>query len=579
MHRTRNMIKRAISLCLLLPLAAGVLRAHFPFLIPAADGATAVLVMSETLDPDEDVPVSLLSEAKLSMLDSRGVEHPIAAPPKDSNRGSFVVALPGSGTRVLHGVADLGVQQRKGSVAHCLVYYVRSVVGNPLDQVAQSVGDSPIAFVAVVGNHCYHLRLLVDGRPAAGRPVQLLLADGSETEVQTDAEGRTPPLMPGRVGAWARDWKHERGERNGKAFEQVRRYATFVADLPDPHAPQAKAANSAGQTMFATRRVGGLARPVASFGATIADGWLYVFGGHTGERHDYSTETVSGQLDRIRVDDLLAGTSSWERLPDGPPAQGLELVGHGQSVIRAGGMQPRNADGEPSDNHSLDLVMRMTADCREWSPMTSLPVARSSHGAVQMGSMLALVGGWRMTGGNRGEFVTETAMLDLQYRQPKWKSIPQPFRRRALVAAAMDHRLFAIGGFDEADRPVLAVDVLDTRTGEWTQVPPLPGDVRNGFGPAAAVLGGRLYVSVASGDLFRLAENEQGWDLVARTTPRIVHRMVAYGDKLLVLGGASGSEMSDLIEAVDTSSAKEGGGACPHAKDSPEKGRQSTEAR
>ncbi len=58
---------------------------------------------------------------------------------------------------------------------------------------------------------------------------------------------------------------------------------------------------------------------VSSFGAAVADGWLYVYGGHSGKTHEYSTEDVAGTFYRLN----LADPRAWEALPGGPKLQGL----------------------------------------------------------------------------------------------------------------------------------------------------------------------------------------------------------------------------------------------------------------
>ncbi|HTE06493.1 MAG TPA: hypothetical protein VK824_09875, partial [Planctomycetota bacterium] len=94
------------------------------------------------------------------------------------------------------------------------------------------------------------------------------------------------------------------------------------------------------------------------------------------------------------------------------------------------------------------------------------------------------------------------------------------------------------------------VDILDVSTGTWTKGPPIPGDESNGFGPAACTHDGSVYLSVASGDLYRLSDDHTAWEPCAKTTPRIVHRLIPFGDEILVVGGAAEERMLDLIEAV-----------------------------
>ncbi|MFM1824404.1 MAG: hypothetical protein RI967_2670 [Planctomycetota bacterium] len=546
---------------------ASLASAHFPFVVPSSDGATAVLIMSETLVPDDGVELGLLAPARLVLRTADGATFPLASPRADHEGDTFSLALPGSGTRVVAGTADLGVMQRGQSPAHLLVYHPKTVIGDPFAPSTVLGGSAPIEFVAEVGNHCYHLRLLVEGKAMPDAEMHLIHEDGRDEIVRTDAEGRTPPLMPGRIAAWARHWVDEAGERDGRAYAQVRHYATYVADLPDPHgmrkAPVARGgadadAPTAGELTLEAKpigpvgiAIGALPRPVASFGAATLDGWLYIYGGHRGTRHDYSTATVSGRLSRARIAELVAGTAVWEELAGGPPAQGLNLVAHGGRIIRVGGMEPRNAPGEPADNHSLAEVAAFDPATRTWQSLPPLPEGRSSHDVVSAGGMLVVVGGWNMQGSRAAtEWPAETLLLDPSNPDAGWTPIPQPFRRRALIAAAAGDEVFVIGGFDEDDRAHVEVDVLHVPTRTWSKAPALPVDARAGFAPAAAVFEGRVYASVASGELFLLDEARTAWQPVARTTPRIVHRMVADADGLLVLGGARDADMTDLVERV-----------------------------
>ena len=88
----------------------------------------------------------------------------------------------------------------------------------------------------------------------------------------------------------------------------------------------------------------------SSFGAAVSGDHVYVYGGHTGKTHTYSTDAVTGKFRRLNLADARKG---WEELPAGPAIQGLALVAHGGKVYRIGGMQPRNAPGEPADSVSV----------------------------------------------------------------------------------------------------------------------------------------------------------------------------------------------------------------------------------
>src|SRR3990170_862556 len=72
--------------------------------------------------------------------------------------------------------------------------------------------------------------------------------------------------------------------------------------------------------------------PVASFGGAVHDGWLYVYSGHTGKKHEHSRENLSKHFVRTRIE----GGSDWEELPIETPLQGLPLVAHGDHLYRVG---------------------------------------------------------------------------------------------------------------------------------------------------------------------------------------------------------------------------------------------------
>lgn len=295
-----------------------------------------------------------------------------------------------------------------------------------------------------------------------------------------------------------------------------------------------------------------LPRAVSSFGAVVADGWLYVYGGHCVRAHQYSTEAVVGTFHRLQ----LAGPRNWEELPSGPPAQGLALVAHEGKVYRIGGMQPRNKPGEKADNHSLSSCARFDPATRKWEDLPELPEARSSHDAAVVGDHLVVVGGWKLTGaGQAPEWHTTSLVLNLKQRPLKWEAVKQPFQRRALTTTAHGGKVYVIGGLGPDSGVELTVTIYDPQKKAWAAGPDIPGPQRNGFTPASCVADGRLYVSAGDGRLFRLAAPGDAWEEAGRLqVPRIVHRMVAVpNNRLLALGGSSKGNPVALTEVITPS--------------------------
>jgi N-acetylneuraminic acid mutarotase len=296
-----------------------------------------------------------------------------------------------------------------------------------------------------------------------------------------------------------------------------------------------------------TTRFATLPEATSSFGAAASDGWLYVYGGHVVSTHAYSTEAVSGKFNRLR----LADGKTWERLPDGPPLQGMNLAAHGGKIYRVGGMQPQNKPGEPQDIRSVADVARFDPVTGTWEALPPLPVPRSSHDVVVVGNTLVVVGGWTLKGTEKTEWPDSIELLDLSAPTLTWTRAPQPFKRRALVATATGGKVYALGGFDEKSQVVHSTTVYDVASRTWSSGPDLPGGSMNGFGPAATVVNGSVLVSVDDGGLYRMNASAQAWTKVGQGTPRIVHRLVTDGNRVLILGGARSGKSSDLVEAID----------------------------
>jgi len=289
-----------------------------------------------------------------------------------------------------------------------------------------------------------------------------------------------------------------------------------------------------------------LPEAVASFGAATLDGGLYVYGGHRGERHRYNAEDVSGAFHRLD----LSGARGWERLPEGQPLQGAALVPHDQALYRIGGMAARNRREAPHDLYSSDIVARFDLRRRQWEPLPGLPAPRSSHDAALVGDTLYVVGGWQLRG-QEEKPAWHDAVWTFDVTQPArpWAAIPQPFKRRGLAAAALGSRLYCLGGMDAEGNTSLAVDVYEPARQSWDAGPELPGGTMKGFGCAAAVCGGRLYVSGLKGALYRLATGADAWEPAgALEHPRFFHRLVPAGSHgLIAIGGEdSESKRNDL---------------------------------
>lgn len=544
-----------IGLSFWVALAATPALAHFVFVVPDGRGLRAAVVFSESLEADPDVDASPLATMP---LEGRGPAAGVSTLPVRDRGSSQGIDIPG-GVTCVSGRLDYGVMTRGGSEAFLLVYHPRAVLGDPFAPPLEPAEAAGPRIVAEGAAGAVRFRVEAAGLPVAGADVTVILPDGEQEKVKTDGEGRTPPFAAvGRYGVWARHVEPRSGEHAGSRYAQIRHYPSLVCTIADPAAEDAPAAPVRPDPAASspTSLLPPLPEASSSLGAVASDGFLYVYGGHVAPVHTYSREAVSGRFFRLPLPAAptavaAAAEPSWEELPRGPGLQGMNLAAAGGRIFRVGGMDPRNAPGDEADNFSTPAAAAFDPTTRRWTDLPPLPRPRSSHDVVAVGGRLYVVGGWNMLGADGGEEWFETMeVLDLEAVPLRWESLPQPFIRRALIATAYQERLWVIGGFTDTEDVSLAVDVFDPATGAWSRGPDLPDGGFNGFSPAACVAGGRLLVSVADGSLLALDEAANAWTTVARTSPRIVHRMVPVAGGVILVGGAAGRDNLDRVERV-----------------------------
>jgi hypothetical protein len=379
-----------------------------------------------------------------------------------------------------------------------------------------------------------------DGKPLAGAGVTLIDAKGDSTEKETDAAGvaKFDAPGPGLIGFLiARMDKDAKGELDGEKYTGAAAYGTVTVNYDAATAkPQTGSADSKASAS-STAALTPLPEPVASFGAAVCDGWLYVYGGHTGEEHAHSRDNLSNHFRRLN----LAG-GSWEDLPMETALQGLPLVAHGGKLYRVGGLNIRNAAGDKGDTHSVAEFACYDPATAKWTALASLPEARSSHDAVVIDNTLYVVGGWTLDGEEKGDWLSTAWSFDLSQSDGKWQALASPtFKRRALALAAWNGKVVALGGMDENAKVSRRVDVLDVAKGQWTELPELPRSQMAGFGVSAWNLDGKLIVSGADGVVHELADDGSAWqDAGKLAVGRFFHRLLpGPNSTLLVVAGAS----------------------------------------
>lgn len=492
--------------------------AHFVYVVPSKEAGQVMVVFSDDLEPDENVAIQKIAALKLQTLGGDKVTTVECT----TGKHELKATLPPN-TKIAHGTIVYGLASR-GDKPALLVYHPKVLIGVS-GKEAMIGPKAALEVIPFIANGKTKFQLLAEGKPVADAEGSALLPDGTKEKLKTDKEGFTAEFaVNGRVAIWLRHTIAKAGDHDGKKYEEAKHYATLVADVKAAALPP-------------------LPSPVSSLGAVVSEGYLYVYGGHFGKTHTYSTKDVLGTFHRLK----LEGGSAWETLPEGPIAQGMNLVAHKGKVIRVGGMQPRNEQGQPSDNHSLASVAAYNPTTKKWEEMPALPAGRSSHDVVVVGDQLVVVGGWEQRGkGEKSNWHDTTLTLDLAKQGAKWESIPQPFKRRALTASVVGTKVYVLCGLG-SESSSGRVDVLDLATKKWSLGPVVPGE-SIGFSPAANIVQGRLILNTLDGVVYRLTTNGEAWEKLGNASKgRMVHRLVPYGNAALLVGGASkGGNVAEL---------------------------------
>lgn len=287
-----------------------------------------------------------------------------------------------------------------------------------------------------------------------------------------------------------------------------------------------------------------LPRAETSFGADIHGGWLYVLGGYHGIPHEYRAAGQSPDFYRVS----LADPRLVEQLPSSGAVQSVSLDGHGGDLWRVGGMSIKDLDEYDSEMVSLATVARFDPEQRAWEAMPSLPEARSSHETAVVGGTLYVVGGWRLP--EEGAWAKDMLALDLANPGEGWRSIPQPFERRALAVAGTSQHVLAIGGISSDHSTPQRVDVYDVKSETWSQGPDFPGAA---FAASAHAIGDLVYATGRDGGVYRWTVGEGEWTKEAAdlTFPRFFGQLVGTNQALYLLGGIGGMNRSGRIRAVE----------------------------
>lgn len=520
-----------VSLLWLMPVATS--HAHFLWLVPQKDNrSTVALYFSEGPEADNPKLLQKLAGLKVDAYSSDDQSESVGFEFSSDGNTLSATHQGANAWRLKH---TYGVHGR--DVKNLIVYTAISVAcGWPGMAESDRVQMPQEGFTAepiIDGNHLT-IRLTRDGKPAGGIEVELQSPNDHQTLV-SNAEGVVDAndIQPGVYALRCVETDATPGTHDGTPYASVMHYTTISFRVPK--LSHAVVENTEAST------IGELPEAITSFGATVAGSHLYAYGGHTGGAHSYSNEAQFNRL--VRLDPN--GSKQWETIAEGPRVQGNALLNFNEDVILVGGFCAENKSGEKARLVSQSECIRFELQSKKWVELPSLPEPRSSMDATILGDDLYVVGGWTMSGDG-----SETKWLETAWRFPvgaksgdqNWTPIAAPpFQRRAMAVTAHDGKIFVIGGMDSDGSPTTACNVYDPKHDQWSTIDSIAGVPLNGFGAAAADIGGKLLVTTVDGSIQKWNEETMTWDIVGHVpTGRFFHRMLPLStDSFVLLGGAN----------------------------------------
>jgi uncharacterized GH25 family protein len=218
-------MKRALLTFACLLAGLSLAQGHFVFIVPDASGGTAKVVFSDSLEPDENVPITRIANLKLFARDASGKSAPL-----DWTKGDFALntRIP-SDARAVGGSCVYGVFQRGESKPALLMYHPKLIVG-PLES-AKAWDKLP---AEIVPTGAGQFVFLSEGKPVADAEVTIMQPGAERQKLTTDAKGefKFAPKAGGTYAIYARHVEPKAGEHDGKKYDQVTSYATLVFQTP-----------------------------------------------------------------------------------------------------------------------------------------------------------------------------------------------------------------------------------------------------------------------------------------------------------------------------------------------------------
>jgi hypothetical protein len=220
-------VKKLLPVLLMLVIASPV-TAHFIWLVPTPNANEALMIFSDSLEPDANVAITKIAQTKMYARGASGKADGKLMEQKDS----FLYRATGQQPLEVAGVCEYGVLDKKGA-KYLLCYYAKTILGDD-GKLGHGWDTLPLEIVRTKTPGTF--AVLWQGKPAAKAEVTLLMPDEDTRDIKLNAEGQFQlgEIKGGassKIGLRAKLIEAKAGELAGKKYDEVRHYSTWTLEL------------------------------------------------------------------------------------------------------------------------------------------------------------------------------------------------------------------------------------------------------------------------------------------------------------------------------------------------------------
>ena len=219
------MLRWILSVCVVVTVG-NIATAHFYFLLPGGPQQSPKIVLADRPEPDATVSLDLALQGKFTAVSKSGDATPLQT--QRGEEGYLTFGILPAETATVMGTVDYGVVIR-GQSEPVLIRHHAKLIVTPLIADVQKQSPAPVEINVVTHASGVVFQVTVNGKPVEA-DLSVYLPDTKRVEVvHTDAQGMTKPFdKKGQYAARVFVTENRSGEYQGRAYKQVRHYATIV---------------------------------------------------------------------------------------------------------------------------------------------------------------------------------------------------------------------------------------------------------------------------------------------------------------------------------------------------------------